>query len=86
MTLRSSRKTLIEDASQHGSVPTRSPHRKLVNEAAAYLGLSASTLNKTRLTGTGPRFLKLGRRVLYDPRHLEAWAGERTRNNTSQQP
>jgi predicted DNA-binding transcriptional regulator AlpA len=87
MTLRSSRKALIEDASQQESVPTRPPHRKLsVKEAAVYLGLSASTLNKTRLTGTGPNFLKLGRRVLYDLRHLEAWAEKRTRSNTSQQP
>jgi excisionase family DNA binding protein len=62
------------------------PSRKLsVKEAAAYLGLSVSTLNKMRLNGTGPPYLKLGRRVLYDLRDLEAWASERKRNHTSEQ-
>jgi excisionase family DNA binding protein len=60
------------------------PNRKLnVREAAAYLGLSPSTLNKLRLA-SGPRYLKLGRRVLYDLRELEAWAAKNTRDHTSQ--
>jgi excisionase family DNA binding protein len=62
------------------------PSRKLsVKEAAAYLGLSVSTLNKMRLNGTGPPYLKLGRRVLYDLRDLEEWTAERKRNHTSEQ-
>ena len=55
-----------------------------VREAAAYLGISVSTLAKLRLTGKGPRYVKLGRRVLYDVRDLEAWAASRKRNSTSQ--
>ena len=62
------------------------PNRKLsVQEAARFLGLSTSTLNKLRLTGNGPRYLKLGRRVLYDIRDLEVWVVERKRNHTSEQ-
>ncbi len=34
-------------------------------EAAEYLGLSASTLPAWRTRGKGPRFHKLGRRVVY---------------------
>jgi len=61
------------------------PIRKLsVQEAARFLGLSVSTLNKMRLNGTGPRYLKLGRRVLYDLRDLDAWVAERRRNHTSE--
>jgi predicted DNA-binding transcriptional regulator AlpA len=45
--------------------------------AAHHLGLSVSTLNKSRLTGTGPRFHKLGRRVVYTIADLDAWAAER---------
>ena len=61
------------------------PTRKLcVQEAAHFLGLSVSTLNKMRLNGTGPRYLKLGRRVLYDMRDLEEWAASRARSHTSQ--
>ena len=54
------------------------PNRKLsVQEAACFLGLSVSTLNKMRLNGSGPRYLKLGRRVLYVIRDLEKWVAER---------
>jgi predicted DNA-binding transcriptional regulator AlpA len=61
------------------------PGRKLkVQEAARFLGLSVSTLNKLRLSGNGPPYMKLGRRVLYDLRDLEAWAAERKRNHTSE--
>lgn len=42
-------------------------------EAATYLGMSASWLNKTRLDGTGPIYLKTGGRVQYDTRDLDAW-------------
>ena len=42
--------------------------------AAAYVGLSASTLEKLRLTGGGPRFVRLGGRAVgYDIRDLDAW-------------
>jgi hypothetical protein len=34
-----------------------------VAEAAEYTGLATSTLNKRRLTGDGPDYFKLGRRV-----------------------
>ena len=61
------------------------PSRKLsVQEAARFLGLSVSTLNKMRLSGTGPCFLKLGRRVLHDVRDLESWATDRKRSSTSE--
>ena len=35
------------------------------NEAAQLLGLSVRTLERHRLSGTGPRFTKLGRLVRY---------------------
>ncbi len=42
--------------------------------AAAYVGLSASTLEKLRLTGDGPAFIRLGGRAVgYDIRDLDAW-------------
>ena len=41
--------------------------------AAHYTGLSASTLTKLRLTGGGPRYIKLGKAVVYDPVDLDAW-------------
>ena len=58
--------------------------RKLnVEQAADLTGLSASTLNKLRVFGGGPPFLKLGRRVVYDPVDLDGWMAERRRRSTS---
>ena len=46
----------------------------LTSEAAAkFATVSPRSLEKWRLTGGGPRFVKLGRRVAYDPRDLAAW-------------
>lgn len=52
-------------------------------EAAAYCGSSASTFEKLRLFGGGPRYIKIGRRVVYDPVDLDAWIAENKRRNTS---
>jgi len=52
-------------------------------EAAEYLGISASTLSKRRVDGNGPKYLKLGRRVVYDTRDLDAWLDTRRRASTA---
>jgi predicted DNA-binding transcriptional regulator AlpA len=52
-------------------------------EAARYLGISASTLSKLRVFGGGPKFHKLGRRVVYDTRDLDGWFEARQRSSTS---
>lgn len=42
--------------------------------AAEYLGLAESTLEKMRITGVGPRFIRLGGRAVgYDRQDLDAW-------------
>jgi predicted DNA-binding transcriptional regulator AlpA len=51
--------------------------------AARFLGLSPSTLAKMRLSGNSPKFLKLGRRVLYRRIDLESWLESRLACNTS---
>ena len=61
------------------------PTRKLpVPEAARFLGLSKSWLDKKRLDGGGPEYLKLGRRVVYDLNDLENWAASNRRKHTSE--
>lgn len=54
-----------------------------VAEAARFVGLSASTLNKLRTTGAGPRFLKPVRRVLYERDALLEWMRASQRTSTS---
>lgn len=57
--------------------PTSTPRRVLLDtrQAAEYLGLSAATLNRWRSerAGQGPRWLKLGGAVRYNPADLEAY-------------
>lgn len=53
-------------------------------EAAETLRLSDRTLERMRLDGTGPKFMKAGRRVLYRYSDLEAWLQERTYQSTSE--
>lgn len=53
--------------------------------AAKHLGLAVSTLEKARVTGTGPKYCKLGRAVRYRVSDLEEYLAERVRENTSQQ-
>ncbi|MDO8379217.1 AlpA family transcriptional regulator [Phenylobacterium sp.] len=54
-----------------------------VNEAAERLGVSVSYLNKMRLTGAGPPFVKLGARVCYDQPDLSAWIEGQKRRSTA---
>lgn len=44
-----------------------------VQQAAEYLGLAVSTLNKWRCHGGGPVFIKMGRAVRYRAEDLEAF-------------
>jgi predicted DNA-binding transcriptional regulator AlpA len=52
--------------------------------AAAYVALAASTLTKMRLTGDGPKSVKVGpRSVAYRKVDLDAWLEARVRRSTS---
>lgn len=60
-------------------------HRRLRTPAAAdYLGYSELTLEKKRLTGEGPPFIRLGRAIVYDTRDLDAWLAARRARSTSE--
>lgn len=56
-------------------------------EAAAWLRISMPTLERMRLTGSGPRFIKLGpgkrARVVYRLADLEAYLTSQYRFSTS---
>jgi hypothetical protein len=41
-------------------------------------------LNKVRGTGTGPHFVKVGARVLYDPRDLEKFIAAKRQRSTAE--
>ena len=54
-------------------------------EAARYLGVGQSTLERKRVDGTGPRFRTLGAKIVtYAVADLDAWASESIRSSTSE--
>ena len=53
-------------------------------QAAELTRLSGRTLERHRLAGTGPKFVRLGRRVLYRRDDLEQWLIECTYRSTSE--
>lgn len=52
-------------------------------EAGRFLGLSGRTLEKHRTFGTGPRYRKIGGRVIYALGDLQAWADQGTQVSTT---
>jgi predicted DNA-binding transcriptional regulator AlpA len=52
-------------------------------EAARYCGLGFSTMAKFRLTGGGPRYYKIGAKVIYDSQDLDAWLASKRADHTS---
>jgi predicted DNA-binding transcriptional regulator AlpA len=52
-------------------------------EAARFLGLSGRTLEKHRTYGTGPRYSKIGGRVVYALADLQTWAERGLKASTS---
>lgn len=70
-------------APQSGVRMNARPVLYTTEQAAAWLGLSARTLEKYRMEGKGPRFCKIGRWVRYLESDLEDWLVERMRHSTS---
>lgn len=60
------------------------------NEAADLLRLSRRTLERWRLEGNGPRYIKLGAgkrsRVVYRETEIEAWVSRSSYGSTSEYP
>ena len=52
-------------------------------ETAKILSVKVSTLRRWRWAGQGPRFIKLGAAVRYDPQDLKNYLAERVRSSTS---
>jgi hypothetical protein len=76
----------LTERNQHGrGAPLEGERRAKLDtrKAAEHCGLGHSTLVKYRVFGGGPPFLKLGRRVVYDPYDLDAWLEDRRRVSTS---
>ena len=60
------------------------PDRMDTSQAATYVGLSASTINKLRLYGGGAPYSKIGSRVIYSRADLDTWMSSHKRFSTSE--
>lgn len=45
-------------------------------------GTSASFWNQRRYMGTGPQFIKLGRKVFYRPEDVDSWIAKNAHTHT----
>ena len=51
---------------------------------AKKLGVQANTLEKWRVRGEGPPYVKIGRRIAYNPTDVHKWLEARTAHSTSE--
>ena len=59
------------------------PHLLTTSDLALRLGLRPETITTWRHQGHGPRYVKLGRRVLYRAEDVVAWIEANVRTSTS---
>jgi excisionase family DNA binding protein len=55
-------------------------------DAAEYIGVATSTLAKWRITGEGPKYARVGKRVLYLREDLDAWMKDQRVSSTAETP
>ena len=53
-------------------------------QAAPLMGVEAKTAENWRCQGFGPKFIRVGRLIKYDPDDIAAWRAERRVGSTSQ--
>jgi len=66
-------------------VPTRPQHYVGVRDAAAFLGMSKSFLDKVRVAGDGPKYHRFGTAIRYTLEALSEWA-EQQANKAAEPP
>ena len=57
-------------------------HRLRIPAAAKYIGITEAALYMMRHRGDGPAYIKIGTRILYDTRELDAWLTRNTHGST----
>ena len=76
---------LSSSASSDAMTPQEGPKQRMLStvSAAKYLDMTVQHLAQTRLNGSGPPFVKVGRRVFYDVNEIDKWIEQNTRRSTS---
>lgn len=80
-----SNRAFAEGVPERGVLPAGSLAAFDTRQASLYTGLAESTLEKKRVAGDGPRFVRYSRKaVRYLVADLDAWMAERTVSSTSE--
>jgi predicted DNA-binding transcriptional regulator AlpA len=82
-TARADRKIPPEHGDMIAKVRTARPAGLDTREAARFLELSYRRLEKHRIYGTGPKYSKVGHRILYAINDLKEWAQSKAKRPTS---
>ena len=53
------------------------------SQVAEFLNLQVATLRRWRWAGQGPKFIKVGAAVRYDPQQLKDYLAQQVRSSTS---
>lgn len=77
---------MVEEADTNGLIAVNKASELLTICAAAdFLGVHRSFLDRRRVAGGGPRYIRLSARVIrYSPDDLEKWLAGNRRANTSE--
>jgi hypothetical protein len=60
-------------------------HLLTAKSLSARIGVTEGCLAKWRLTGEGPQFIRVQRRIMYDARDVSTWLDARRVSSTSQE-
>ena len=77
---------MLDRQSRDLSILEASRPRQMLSpdQLAALLLLSIRTLERMRREGLGPRFAKVGKKILYREADVEAWLDERSFRSTAE--
>jgi hypothetical protein len=67
----------------NGNGPNSPPPLLTEFDLAAYLQLSVRTVQRWRITGDGPKFIKLRAMIRYRVEDVAAWCAEQARSSTA---
>ena len=74
----------MEEKASHDDQPAKVETLLTTEQAAWLLGISRKTLERMRVEGRGPKFVKIGRCVRYRQHDLLTWISTNTHQSTSE--
>lgn len=58
------------------------PNHLTIEELASRWGMNTGTLGNWRIQGKGPKYVKIGRKILYPINEIETWETQQLKKST----